>query len=62
MKKIFEKLQKPIWLFIIGMLILLFAVFLKITDMLQFFQKPMFIIGLLIEATALFTFLRKKLA
>ena len=62
MKKIFEKLQKPIWLFIIGMLILLFVVFLKITDMLQFFQKPMFIIGLLIEGTALFTFLRKKLA
>jgi hypothetical protein len=55
-------LQKPIWLFIIGMLILLFAVFLKITDMLQFFQKPMFIIGLLIEGTALFTFLRKKFA
>lgn len=62
MKKIFEKLQKPIWLFIIGMLILLFAVFLKITDMLQFFQTPMFIIGLLIEATAIFAFLRKKLA
>ena len=57
-----ENLKKPIWLFIIGMLILLFAVFLKITDMLQFFQKPMFIIGLLIEATAIFTFLRKKLA
>lgn len=57
-----ENLKKPIWLFIIGMLILLFAVFLKITDMLQFFQTPMFIIGLLIEATAIFTFLRKKLA
>ena len=57
-----ENLKKPIWFFIIGMLILLFAVFLKITDMLQFFQTPMFIIGLLIEATAIFTFLRKKLA
>lgn len=57
-----ENLKKPLWLFIIGMLILLFAVFLKITGILLLFQKPMFIIGLLIEATALFTFLRKKLA
>lgn len=56
-----ENLQKPMWLFITGIFIILIATFLKTTGMLLIFQKPMFIIGLLIEATAIFTFLRNKL-
>ena len=55
-----ENFKKPIWLFSIGMLFVLFAVFLKIINLLLLFQMPMFIVGFLIEIIALFTFLRKK--
>lgn len=57
---LFNELKKPVWLFIIGMVIVLFAAFFKITGMLVILQTPLFMIGFLIELIALYTFLAKR--
>lgn len=52
--------KKPIWLFVIGMIIILLTVLLKTMGILQMLQVPFFIIGLFIELVAVVMFLKKK--
>ena len=53
-------LKKPIWLFIIGMLIILLTVLLKTMGIVQMLQVPFFAIGLTIELMALVIFFKKR--
>jgi hypothetical protein len=53
-------LKKPIWLFVIGMIIILITVFLKIMGILQMLRVPFFAIGLSIELVALIIFFKKR--
>ena len=53
-------LKKPIWLFVIGMIIILLTVLLKTMGIVQMLQVPFFIIGLFIELMALVIFLKKE--
>jgi hypothetical protein len=52
--------KKPIWLFVIGMIIILMTVFLKIMGILQMLRVPFFAIDLSIELVALIIFLKKR--
>jgi membrane-bound ClpP family serine protease len=52
-------LKKPIWLFVIGMIIILLTVLLKTMGILQMLQIPFFIIGLFIELMAVVMFFKK---
>jgi uncharacterized membrane protein len=51
--------KKPIWLFIIGLVLVLLTVLLKTMGMLQMLQVPFFIIGLFIELMAVVMFFKK---
>jgi hypothetical protein len=53
-------LKKPIWLFVIGMIVILLTVLLKTMGILQMLQVPFFTIGLIIELMALIIFFKKK--
>lgn len=52
-------LKKPIWLLVIGMIIILLTVLLKTMGILQMLQVPFFIIGLFIELMAVVMFFKK---
>lgn len=52
-------LKKPLWLFVIGMIIILLTVLLKTMGILQMLQVPFFIIGLFIELMAIVMFFKK---
>jgi uncharacterized membrane protein len=52
--------KKPIWLFIIGLVLVLLTVLLKTMGMLQMLQVPFFIIGLFIELMAVVMFFKKR--
>jgi hypothetical protein len=52
--------KKPIWLFVIGMIIILMTVFLNTMGILQMLRVPFFAIGLSIELVALIIFLKKR--
>jgi hypothetical protein len=54
------KFKKPIWLFVIGMIIILLTVILKIMGIVLMLQLPLFAIGLMIELIALISFIKKK--
>jgi uncharacterized membrane protein len=54
------KFKKPIWLFVIGMIIILLTVILKIMGIVLMLQLPLFAIGLMIEIFALISFIKKK--
>lgn len=60
MMNLLTNLKKPIWLFVIGMIIVLFAVFLKTVGVLKMLQVPFFVIGLIIEIMALIIFFKKR--
>ena len=60
MMNLLTNLQKPIWLFVIGMIIVLFAVFLKTVGVLKMLQVPFFAIGLFIELIAVIIFFKKR--
>jgi hypothetical protein len=53
-------LKKPIWLFVIGMIIILLTVLLKTMGIVQMLQVPFFAIGLTIELMALVIFFKKR--
>ena len=53
-------LKKPLWLFVIGMIIILLTVLLKTMGILQMLRVPFFAIGLSIELVALIIFLKKR--
>jgi len=53
-------LKKPIWLFVIGMVLVLLTVLLKTMGVLQMLQVPFFIIGLFVELMAVIMFLKKR--
>ena len=53
-------LKKPIWLFVIGMILILLTVLLKTMGILQMLQVPLFAIGLTIELIALIIFFKKR--
>lgn len=59
---LFNLLKKPILLFSIGMCCILLAVFLKSLDVLWLFKTPLFLLGLIIEGLAIFTFIKNKMA
>lgn len=52
-------LKKPIWLLVIGMIIILLTILLKTMGILQMLQVPFFIIGLFIELMAVVMFFKK---
>jgi uncharacterized membrane protein len=52
--------KKPIWLFIIGLVLVLLTVLLKTMGILQMLQVPFFIIGLFIELMAVVMFFKKR--
>jgi len=52
--------KKPIWLFVIGLVLVLLTVLLKTMGILQMLQVPFFIIGLLIELMAVVIFFKKR--
>jgi uncharacterized membrane protein len=52
--------KKPIWLFIIGLVLVLLTVLLKTMGMLQMLQVPFFIIGLFIELMAVVMFFKNR--
>jgi hypothetical protein len=52
--------KKPIWLFIIGMIIILLTVLLKITGIIPLLHVPMFVFGFILELIAIVTFFRKR--
>jgi len=52
--------KKAIWLFIIGLVLVLLTVLLKTMGILQILQVPFFIIGLFIELMALVIFFKKR--
>jgi hypothetical protein len=54
------KFKKPIWLFIIGMIIILLTVLLKITGTIPLLQVPMFVFGFTLELIAIIAFFRKR--
>jgi len=53
-------LKKPIWLFVIGMILILLTVLLKTMGIVQMLQVPFFAIGLTIELIALIIFFKKR--
>ena len=53
-------LNKPIWLFIIGMIIILLTVLLKTTGTIPLLHVPMFVFGFTLELIALVTFFKKS--
>ena len=53
-------LKKPIWLFVIGMVLVLLTVLLKTMGVLQMLQVPFFIIGLFVELMAVIMFFKKR--
>ena len=57
---LFTNLKKPIWLVVIGMIIILLTVLLKIMGILQMLQVPFFVIGLTTELVALIIFFKKE--
>lgn len=52
--------KKPIWLFVIGLVLVLLTVLLKTMGILQMLQVPFFIIGWFIELIAVFMFFKKE--
>ncbi len=52
--------KKPIWLFVIGLVLVLLTVLLKTMGILQMLQVPFFIIGLFIELMAVVMFFKKR--
>ena len=52
--------KKPIWLFVIGMIIILLTVLLKTTGTIPLLQVPMFGFGFTLELIAIVTFFRKR--
>jgi hypothetical protein len=52
--------KKPIWLFVIGMIIILLTVLLKITGTIPLLHVPMFVFGFILELIAIVTFFRKR--
>jgi len=52
--------KKPIWLFVIGMVIILLTVLLKTIGIFQMLQVPFFIIGLFVELMAVVMFFKKR--
>jgi membrane-bound ClpP family serine protease len=52
--------KKPIWLFIIGMIIILLTVLLKTTGTIPLLHVPMFVFGFTLELIALVTFFKKR--
>jgi hypothetical protein len=53
-------LKKSIWLFVIGLVLVLLTVLLKTMGILLMLQVPFFTIGLIIELAALVTLFKKK--
>jgi hypothetical protein len=53
-------LKKPIWIFLIGMIIVLFAVFLLTTGKLPMLHVPMFVFGFTLEFIAIVVFFKKR--
>ena len=53
-------LKKPIWLFVIGMSIVLLTVILKTMGMLQILEAPMFVFGFTLQLIAIVIFLKKR--
>ncbi|MFM2258875.1 MAG: hypothetical protein RLZZ424_808 [Bacteroidota bacterium] len=52
--------KKPIWLFVIGMIIILLTVLLKTTGTIPLLHMPMFVFGFTLELIAIVTFFRKR--
>jgi hypothetical protein len=52
--------KKPIWLFVIGMIIILLTVLLKKTGTIPLLHMPMFVFGFTLELIAIVTFFRKR--
>jgi len=52
--------KKPIWLFVIGMIIILLTALLKTTGTIPLLQVPMFVFGFTLELIAIVTFFRKR--
>jgi uncharacterized membrane protein len=52
--------KKPIWIFVIGLILVLLTVLLKTIGILQMLQVPFFIIGLFIELMAVIIFFKKR--
>jgi len=52
--------KKPIWLFVIGMIIILLTVLLKTMGGLLMLQVPMFILGFIVELMAIVIFFKKR--
>jgi len=52
--------KKPIWLLVIGMIIILLAVLLKTTGTIPLLYVPMFGFGFTLELIALVTFFKKS--
>jgi uncharacterized membrane protein len=52
--------KKPVWLFLIGMIIVLLAAFLKITRMLPLLHVPMFLFGFALNLIAIVIFIKKN--
>ena len=53
-------LKKPIWLFVIGMLIILLTVLLKTMGVLQMLHVPMFVLGFALEFISFIIFFKKR--
>ena len=52
--------KKPIWLLVIGMIIILLTVLLKTMGVLQMLHMPMFVFGFTLELMALFFLFKKR--
>jgi hypothetical protein len=53
-------LKKPIWLFVIGMLVILLTVLLKTMGVLQMLHVPMFVFGFALELISFIIFFKKR--
>ena len=52
--------KKPIWLFVIGMIIILLTVLLKTTGTIPLLQVQMFVYGITLELISIVTIFRKR--
>ena len=52
--------KKPIWLFVIGMIIILLTVLLKTTGTIPLLHMPMFVFGFTLELIEFVTFFIKR--
>jgi hypothetical protein len=52
--------KKPIWLLVIGMIIILLTVLLKTMGVLQMLHMPMFVFGFTLELISFIIFFKKR--